>query len=196
MFDGEGWEGAPVDLFSREVRNPLGEEEITYTWEFMVEASDPGEVTLTFEDVLTQMPENYSIEASHDGGVQDLLEDPVLVFDYSEEPYAITVSVSNYTGVEEWNAGGIPTEYTIAAAYPNPFNPTLNAVIGLPESADLRVSVYNLLGQEVAVLANGFYAAGYHTMTFDANGMASGLYFIRAIAPGQMNQMRKVMLVR
>ena len=105
-------------------------------------------------------------------------------------------TIEPYTGVEDRMFSGIPEEYAIAAAYPNPFNPRLTAVIGLPQASSLRVSVFNIVGQEVAVLADGRFNHGYHTFTFDARTLCSGIYFIQAISPGKLNEMRKVVLVR
>ncbi|MDP8206249.1 MAG: T9SS type A sorting domain-containing protein [Candidatus Electryonea clarkiae] len=97
--------------------------------------------------------------------------------------------------VEE-SYSGIPLEFGIAATYPNPFNPSVTSIIGLPQSADLIISVYNVLGKQVAQLADGRFDAGYHKYTFNAEGMSSGIYFIHAISQGNMNELRKVILVR
>jgi hypothetical protein len=94
------------------------------------------------------------------------------------------------------DALAIPVEYALENAYPNPFNPTTTVYVALPEVAELSVGVYNVLGQQVAVLANDRMNAGRHALTFDASGMASGLYFIRASVPGHMNEIQKIMLVR
>ncbi|HTX18267.1 MAG TPA: VWA domain-containing protein, partial [Bacteroidota bacterium] len=63
--------------------------------------------------------------------------------------------------------------------YPNPFNPTTVLSAQWPEAGEVRLQVYDLLGQEVATLANGRYPAGRHTFTFDARGLGSGTYFVR-----------------
>ncbi|HEX04214.1 MAG TPA: T9SS type A sorting domain-containing protein, partial [Bacteroidetes bacterium] len=90
----------------------------------------------------------------------------------------------------------IPDKYHIDRTYPNPFNSELTIAISLPQPSDLRVYVYNVLGQNVATLFDGELAAGKHRFTFDATEMASGLYFVRATVPGKLNQVQKVMLVR
>jgi FG-GAP-like repeat/Secretion system C-terminal sorting domain len=90
----------------------------------------------------------------------------------------------------------LPTGFSVSPAYPNPFNPSTTISVSLPESADLMVTVYNINGQQVAELAHGQFNAGNHTFTFDASKMASGLYFVRATVPGQLDQMQKVVLVR
>jgi Secretion system C-terminal sorting domain/FG-GAP-like repeat len=90
----------------------------------------------------------------------------------------------------------LPLAWGLNAAYPNPFNPSTTISVSLPETSDLTVSVFNVNGQQVAELANGQFNAGQHNLTFDASNLASGLYFIQAYVPGQLNATQKVMLVR
>jgi Secretion system C-terminal sorting domain len=90
----------------------------------------------------------------------------------------------------------IPIEYRIEDIYPNPFNPTTTISIGLPSPSDLRVSVFNTVGQEIAVLADGQFAQGNQRFTFDATGLSTGIYFVQATVPGKMNQMRKVVYLK
>ncbi|MCB2213568.1 T9SS type A sorting domain-containing protein [bacterium] len=109
---------------------------------------------------------------------------------------------------DDWSASGfevtddatrnaqLPHEYAVGAAYPNPFNPETTISVSLPETADLTVAVYNIAGQQVATLHNGSIAAGTHALSFNASSLASGLYFVRATVPGQLDHTQKVMLVR
>ncbi len=102
--------------------------------------------------------------------------------------------------LDELNApdvsANIPSEYVLHEAYPNPFNPTTSIAISLPEMANLKVTVVNTLGQQVAEVANGHYAQGYYNFTFDARDLASGIYFVQAVVPGKLNDMRKLVLLR
>lgn len=102
----------------------------------------------------------------------------------------------NVLSVPEGNFTGIPDEYSLASAYPNPFNATARIVIGLPESSQLKVTLYNVKGEKVAVLADGSSQAGYSALTLNADRLASGVYFVRAEVPGKLNAMRKLVLVR
>ncbi len=100
-------------------------------------------------------------------------------------------------GVEDEVADvSIPNEFAICDIYPNPFNPTTTISVALPEATELNVSVYNVRGQLVSMLANGTQSAGYHSFTFDANHLASGIYLVRSTVPGKMNEIRKVVLVK
>ncbi len=107
-----------------------------------------------------------------------------------------------YTGQRFFESGvttqvsSLPSEFEIKSIYPNPFNPETTVTISLPQLSALKVSVFNTVGQEVAVLADGEFKAGIHDLSFEATGMASGLYFIRAIVPDKLNEIRKVVLVK
>jgi|GEM_PF-4680337 len=90
----------------------------------------------------------------------------------------------------------IPDGFCITRSYPNPFNPSLNVEIALPQAGSLEVTVHNVLGQKVANLANQQYSVGTHTFSFDGSGLASGIYFVKASLPGQVTQMQKVVLMK
>jgi hypothetical protein len=89
----------------------------------------------------------------------------------------------------------VPTEFTLAQNFPNPFNPTTQITFGLPKESTVRVEVYNLLGQQVAEIASGVHAAGFHTVRFDASGLTSGMYLYKLTA-GEVSLFRKMMLVK
>jgi len=72
-----------------------------------------------------------------------------------------------------------PTVFSLAQNYPNPFNPSTNISYTLKNSGKVRLSVYDILGREVAVLANEIQTAGAHEVTCSANGLSSGIYFYK-----------------
>ncbi len=74
----------------------------------------------------------------------------------------------------------LPKKFSVGDSYPNPFNPTTIIPISLPKAAHVRVVVYNVVGQQVATLANRAFQAGTYQLRFNADQLASGVYFIRA----------------
>ncbi len=83
----------------------------------------------------------------------------------------------------EWQTQ-LPREISLSQSYPNPFNPVTQIPFALPEEADVRLEVFNVMGQRVALLVSERRAAGYHTVRFDAAGLASGVYIKRLIVSG------------
>jgi hypothetical protein len=63
--------------------------------------------------------------------------------------------------------------------YPNPFNPSTTIRFSIPVETEVRLNVYNTLGQEVAEIINGRLKEGYHEVDFDAVNLTSGIYFYR-----------------
>ncbi|MFA7329642.1 MAG: carbohydrate-binding module family 20 domain-containing protein [Candidatus Delongbacteria bacterium] len=88
-----------------------------------------------------------------------------------------------------------PAALELREAYPNPFNPVTTLRFVNREAADLRLSVINLAGQEVAVLSQGLHAAGEHQVSFDASALASGLYLARLEGQG-VSATQKLLLVK
>lgn len=90
------------------------------------------------------------------------------------------------TSAETWDDGrGTMDGFTLYQNYPNPFNPTTEIRFNLPASHVTRLSVYDLMGREIAVLVDGPKAAGEHSVVFDATGLASGVYLVELVAEGQ-----------
>ena len=90
---------------------------------------------------------------------------------------------------------GLPEVFSLSQNYPNPFNPSTVIAYALPGEVDVRLEVFNLLGERVALLVDEKMPAGYHSVTFDGQGLSSGLYFYR-IRAGDFEQTKKLALVR
>jgi len=100
---------------------------------------------------------------------------------------------------------GSPQKFQLSQNYPNPFNPSTTISFSLPQSGIVKLTVYNILGEQVAELVNGFKEAGVHTINFsakggsafggNANALQSGLYIYRIEANGFV-QSRKMTLVK
>ena len=107
-------------------------------------------------------------------------------------PWQWTASVATSITDEGMN---LPQEISLGQNYPNPFNPATRIRYALPSDGQVRLVVYNLLGQQVAILVNGQVQAGYHTVDFDASRLSSGVYFYN-LQVGSYVETRKMMLIK
>jgi hypothetical protein len=88
-----------------------------------------------------------------------------------------------------------PNQFELSQNYPNPFNPSTTIKFKLPEAGNVKLSVYNLLGQEVKTIVTGFRAAGSYSINFDASSLSSGIYLYR-IEANNFTQTRKMTLLK
>jgi hypothetical protein len=89
----------------------------------------------------------------------------------------------------------LPQIYTLFQNHPNPFNPNTVISYSLPSASDVKLIVFNSLGQTVRVLEIGYKNTGTYMVTFDATELPSGIYFYRMEA-GQFSQVKKMMLIK
>lgn len=114
---------------------------------------------------------------------------PPVFSDYSNTD---TVYIPVVVGIAEQL---IPTEFALLQNYPNPFNPSTVIAFDLPEKSDVNLTVFSSLGEEIATLQQGTVDAGRHSVSFNAEGLPSGIYFYR-ITAGKFTSVKKLMLVR
>jgi hypothetical protein len=88
-----------------------------------------------------------------------------------------------------------PAGIELKQNYPNPFNPTTQIQFALPDNAPVRLEVYNIMGQRVATLVDSNMSAGSHTVTFNANAFASGIYIYR-LQTGDKTLIRQMTLIK
>jgi hypothetical protein len=88
-----------------------------------------------------------------------------------------------------------PSSFELGTAYPNPFNPSTNLNLHVPENGYVSVKAYNLVGQVVSVITEGNMEAGNSTITWDASSLSSGVYLITAEYAGNIVT-QKVMLMK
>ena len=90
---------------------------------------------------------------------------------------------------------GMPSEFSLSSAYPNPFNPVTNMKLSLVNASNVSMNVYNVSGQLVDVLVDGSLDAGYHNITWDASNVSSGVYFVKVMS-GSNVSVQKLMLLK
>ncbi len=110
--------------------------------------------------------------------------------------WAETWSTLGFTtvSVNEVYDYSIPVLYELKQNYPNPFNPNTNISYSIPQSGNVKLTVYNMLGQEVANLVNGYKETGSYTITWNAQNMASGIYVYRLEAGNQVISKKMTLL--
>ncbi len=100
----------------------------------------------------------------------------------------------SYVGVEP-EPEAVPLVYSLKQNYPNPFNPVTEINFSLPELANVELTVYNLMGQEVAKLLDRKMNPGSHHVTFDASQLSSGVYFYK-LKTADFEKAMKMILVK
>ena len=110
-------------------------------------------------------------------------------------PVFRTLNLTKLTGTSIDDPSGLPTEFALEQNYPNPFNPSTQIRFALPMDSKVRLTVYDMLGREVAVLADDVRPAGRHAVTLDATRYASGIYLYRLEA-GTATFTRKMTLIK
>ena len=86
-------------------------------------------------------------------------------------------------------------KYDLAQNYPNPFNPTTIIEYSIPISSNVIINVYNVIGERVKTLVNGFQEAGSYKINFDAGGLSNGIYFYK-IQSGTYTAVKKMLLLK
>lgn len=133
-----------------------------------------------YEDVLPDTGlYDYYVVAEYEGGTSDSSNH---------------VQVEATSSVEE-SALNLPEHFELSPCYPNPFNATTVITFALPRASDIQITVFDILGRQTAQLTGGAYPAGWHRITWKADGAATGLYFVKMEA-NDFRQVRKVFLLR
>jgi len=89
----------------------------------------------------------------------------------------------------------LPDKFELQQCYPNPFNPVTVVRFALPQDVQVRLDVFNIVGQKVVTLIDKPMEAGWHSVSFDGSGLASGVYIYR-IEAGSFVDSKKMVLIR
>ncbi len=121
-------------------------------------------------------------------------------FRWTEGIASAVTTNGSFTATGICEAGGqrlmaLPAGLALFPNTPNPFNPTTEIAFFMPQDGDADLRVYDMLGREVALLARGRFAAGVHTVIFDASGLQSGSYFA-VLRSGADTRVRRMILMK
>jgi hypothetical protein len=111
-----------------------------------------------------------------------------------------------YAKIVSWNWNGVtsvidegninPKDFSLSHNYPNPFNPSTIIEYSLPEYAIVTLTFYDMLGREIATLVNEEKAAGNYAFKFDADDLASGVYYYRIAIGNEFSETKKMVLLK
>ncbi len=107
----------------------------------------------------------------------------------------LTKAKTNGTGTSIKANDQIATDYKLQQNYPNPFNPSTKIEYSIPQSGYVTLKIYDVLGNEIYSLVNGFMNAGNYVADFNASSLTSGVYFYKLQA-GSFSKVNKMMLVK
>lgn len=162
-----------------------------------IESNDDGgedwHSKITYE--VTEGGQYYFLVIGQDANVPPRNADSNRIRDPARGEYKLAVSVTGRLGVSTEPDDGIVHSFELGQNYPNPFNPTTNIQYSIASQADVKLEVFNVIGQRVAVLVNQTQTPGRYTVNFDASSLASGLYFYR-LQSGSQVQTNKMMLIK
>lgn len=100
----------------------------------------------------------------------------------------------NYSDVIQIDLPGTES-FALQQNYPNPFNPETSIGFSLPQSSQVTIKVFDILGKQIAVIADQIYNPGYHTVRFNASNLPSGIYFYEMRA-GQFREIKRMNLLK
>jgi hypothetical protein len=125
----------------------------------------------------------------------------LIVFVYKDVPplvsstveQSIQQSVTAPLGIN--NTNEIPHSYSLLQNYPNPFNPVTNIKYSIPKDGKVSLKIYDVRGNEVAVMIDGFLKAGVYNAEFEGTNFASGVYFYKLVA-SNFSDTKKMILIK
>lgn len=92
-------------------------------------------------------------------------------------------------------SGTVPYKYELSQNYPNPFNPSTSIKYSIPADGNVKLRIFNSVGEEITTLVNEFKGAGNYEITFNARDLASGVYFYR-LETDNFNSIKKMILLK
>jgi len=173
--------------------NDANSNELTYIWQLSTDAGFQNIVVNTNVGTETSFVTDFNTldglldELGVDIGATATVYHRVIVSDGSDQSKSEPRSANLERGMVTSNesAETTPQRFALDQNYPNPFNPTTTITFSLSQASQATLTIYNMLGQEVAVVASERFSAGEHSVSFDATSLSSGIYIYRLQAAGK-----------
>lgn len=186
--------------FATDIRLEFEESE---SWEFEVRVIPRQPMRLTFTNIkrIPTQFEVYLIDESRAQSV-NLRGDSLYHFTPAAELMKFKVVVGIKERIQEQLSSlAIPIEFALGPNYPNPFNPTTTIPLAVPVASEIKLKIYNLLGEEVKTLYEGTIEAGRYWFNWDGRNdagsiVATGIYLYRLSVNGGTTLSKKMVLVR
>lgn len=164
-------------------------------WSASGSATDQTRTVTLFDTVYTFIPDANLKKGNYFWRANALDQESL-----SRESTNIGILIIGENTSVETDIAALPREFDLLPNYPNPFNPETHITFHLPEKSQVRLAVYNTLGQEVRVLEEGLQKAGIHTVTWNGRNqfgqpVPSGIYLCRLVA-GSHSFLRKMTLIQ
>jgi len=114
--------------------------------------------------------------------------------------YSYRLKQSDLDGTTEYSSEveaeiTAPTKFTLKQNYPNPFNPSTTIEYSIPQSGNVKLKIYNSIGEEITTLVNNYEEAGNYKIIFDASSLSSGIYFYK-LETGHFTSVKKMILLK
>jgi len=186
------------DYFTKFLDNSAGVKTFRFNY---VPATGQGPITFSWDNSVLSGYGSFRVRDTFGGGIVNVdLADfggsfqPAVFNAVLQNGFILEVTPTVDTSVDDSDYGK-PKSVQLHQNYPNPFNPTTQIQYTLPETAEVRLEVFNMAGQRVATLVNGQMQAGVHTASFNAANLDSGVYIYR-LSAGNFVQTRKMVLIK
>lgn len=140
---------------------------------------------------------NYPVKISS-YGIDLRIKDPInetFINTIIKDGETFTLNNDNFSLLKVSAENILPSEYSLEQNYPNPFNPSTVIKFSIPEASNVKLTVYNILGQKVTEIVNQKLEAGNHSYSWDASGVTSGVYFYE-LTTDNFNAIKKMMLLK
>ena len=105
-----------------------------------------------------------------------------------------TIVIGGTTGIDDDNPN-VPSDFALLGNYPNPFNASTLIKFRLVDPGDVTLEIFNLMGQKIETIHNGFLTSGEHELSWNGDNVPSGVYFYR-LAAGEKSSTKKMTLLK